>query len=487
MSNYFITKYQLFRLFSTLKKTELRTLSQFLRSPYFNTDPNCITLFEILRYYHPHFESKQLSKERIFWRLFPDAATYEDVKLRRYFSGLKKLIEQFLVIEQTKDPMHYDFQVLKVYEERLDYKTFQKKANKTRAYEEIKEPENELEWNLFQVQKRLFFHPNSDKYKASHPNFEKSLWYLDHLYVKLKLKFMVETLVRKNVLQPGRAILMEQAILDAYEQLEAKDFLTELYYKFFQLFKQTTIDEQIYEQTKAYFLTGVDDLSLEEQRELNQFLVNYTINCYKLGYKEYALKQLELHNFALEKGYYIEQGHMKFTIFLNIVVSACAAKAFDFVDSFFSEYELYLADQVKEDTIQLAKGYLHFSKGAFDTANLLALGVQHNNIAFIVRARSLCIRCQYEFLMQDSEQYDTLVSSIRQFNYYLEQNKELSDGAKRSYLGLITLIHLMAKAYIEKNPQYRMQIDTKPFYDFLEQEPKIISKIWLLEKIKALE
>ena len=486
MSTDFISNYQLFGILATLSKAELRSLAQFLRSPYYNSDKKNYDLFEILRYYHPQFKSRQFSKERIFWRLFPDAIAYDDSKLRSSFSALKRLIEQFLVAERAKDKLHYEVQLAEVYRERLHFDSYQKKARK--AIKSLEEPAKispKYQWLLFQFHDTLFYHPNSKKYQESHPDFEKALFFLDRLYLTIKLRYLSESAVRSKILRSGQRIILEQAILDEYEQLPMKGILMDLYYRFFQLLKNTDGNQEYYNRTKSYFLNCMDQLRIEEQQELLQFLVNYTINRYKAGEKHYALKQLELHQMALQKELYMDQGQMKFTTFLNIVACGLAAEQLEFVEEFILKYKAFLPILHKEYTTQLAEAYLHFGKKEFEAANLLALAIQTKDPVFILRARALSICCQYEFLLEDTTQYMVLRSSLNQFESYLERNEDLSDLARQPYHKLIGLLRDMAKAKYYQLTKGNA-IDKMAFEERWKEEPMINSRAWLLEKIRSL-
>ena len=65
---------KLIALLQPIQPEELRWLAKWVRSPYYNSNPLVVALFDHLRKYAPAFDSPKLIREDVFKHLFPDAA-----------------------------------------------------------------------------------------------------------------------------------------------------------------------------------------------------------------------------------------------------------------------------------------------------------------------------------------------------------------------------------------------------------------------------
>jgi hypothetical protein len=82
-------------ILKSLEASEFSELGKFIRSAYFNTNENIITLYDVLKKYYPTFESKNLTKEKVHRKIFPKRK-YNDDTMRKLLSILQKLTEDFL-------------------------------------------------------------------------------------------------------------------------------------------------------------------------------------------------------------------------------------------------------------------------------------------------------------------------------------------------------------------------------------------------------
>ena len=106
-------KSRLNSVFETLSNKELKELRKFVRSPYFNKQE---ILGPFLDYLVESKSSTQVvpTKEKVFQKLFPQQK-YNDVKVRLLMSDLHKLIENFLICQNTfSHPVHNKIQLSRI-------------------------------------------------------------------------------------------------------------------------------------------------------------------------------------------------------------------------------------------------------------------------------------------------------------------------------------------------------------------------------------
>lgn len=108
-----IKKNNLTKMLSTFTKNEMKCFGKFVASPYFQTERNLTPLYSYLKKYHPAFDSKHLSEEKIFCALYPEKK-FEPKKssliIRVLFSQMTNLAKKFLAYEQYESgELEYEF------------------------------------------------------------------------------------------------------------------------------------------------------------------------------------------------------------------------------------------------------------------------------------------------------------------------------------------------------------------------------------------
>ena len=94
-------QHRVYQLFALLTKEELRHCAKFVRSPYFNTNPLIVALFDLLRKFYPSFAATRLTKEWLFAQLL-GAQTYDAKRMRNLLSDLSLLLEKFFAVHQIQ-------------------------------------------------------------------------------------------------------------------------------------------------------------------------------------------------------------------------------------------------------------------------------------------------------------------------------------------------------------------------------------------------
>jgi len=100
---------RLVTLLKVLNSKEMRSLSNFVVSPFFNKKKEVIQLFEHLKRQHPEF--KKLYRSNIYCHLFPEKKHADNLplndkqyaELRHVMSDLVKLIKQYLLYRKQTE------------------------------------------------------------------------------------------------------------------------------------------------------------------------------------------------------------------------------------------------------------------------------------------------------------------------------------------------------------------------------------------------
>lgn len=90
----------LIKIFKTFKKTEIKNFKKFLRSPYFNTSTATEKLFYLLLDDKFNFSNDEPGKTKLYASLY-GSKKYSDAVMRKLFSNLNRLVEDFLAVNRT--------------------------------------------------------------------------------------------------------------------------------------------------------------------------------------------------------------------------------------------------------------------------------------------------------------------------------------------------------------------------------------------------
>ncbi|MEZ4687066.1 MAG: hypothetical protein R3B47_13660, partial [Bacteroidia bacterium] len=84
-----------------MSKDDIPRLSQFLASPYFNTQERLARLGDYLLKFYPDFDAPGLTEEAVFAVIFPEKE-FSTHEFNRYASKLYQLVEHFIEIESIE-------------------------------------------------------------------------------------------------------------------------------------------------------------------------------------------------------------------------------------------------------------------------------------------------------------------------------------------------------------------------------------------------
>ena len=91
----FNTKF--FQIIKTFSPTELKAFEYWLKSPWANSNKNLIRLLEKVIKYHPDFDNKKLTKEKLFKQILPNGK-FSDRRMNNLLSEGFLAAERFLII-----------------------------------------------------------------------------------------------------------------------------------------------------------------------------------------------------------------------------------------------------------------------------------------------------------------------------------------------------------------------------------------------------
>lgn len=470
--------------------SEMRRAELFLRSPYHNKSELIIKLFQHIRRYHPDLNSKQLKKKNVFERLYPGEA-FEERRLRNPMSGLKKLLEDFLRIEQLKnEEAIYNRLLINACYEKCDYEDVAKLID---ARIDDLNKQNICDASYYEemlwLQEELYYHPNQPKYPTKKLPFPVLEHNLDQYYALTKFRFGTDGNVRKEVINEADQPLLDfLRFLKSFDQIAEANPLFSLYQLlyFFQEKKPTA--KEFAEGIKL-LNTLLPRMRKKEKSFTLNCMVNTAIRYHNAGDPAFTAFTSQLYQLADTKDLILYRNKLQASTFLNIVVTCCAAGHFTFAKKFIEKYKEHLTE---EDTLQLSWGYWYYlrSRAASGEDKKLLLHEAHDRLAKIpyseliidLRLRSLQIRIFYE-LDFPLNNYLFFSNSVEAFEKWLVRSTIMSDKKRTSYLNFVRLTKQLGKIANE-GPAGKKNISQ--LKDKVSSQEYLSLKDWLLEKVEEL-
>ncbi|MEM6316290.1 MAG: hypothetical protein AAF960_01395 [Bacteroidota bacterium] len=453
-----------------LSAEELKRFASFVRSPYYTQSKDVIRLFNLLRKHHPHFSNKQVTKDRIFKRLFPKE-TYSDIKLRNLQSKLNKVVENYLLqLTFEQDEIAKRKALAKLYQQRNYTVAFQ------RATEQLLDdldflPFRDADYFLekYGLERALYFWES--------PNSKKAVW-LNKAYDSLAAFSRLERL-RLTLYQKNRGIIYANQPTKVNLFYNDND-LTQLYEKFLDLLEKPTLIA--FEDAKISFFKNKEKLRKEDQQSLLVVLINHAKLAIRTEQTELEATIFSLYKLGIEEEILFDNGTLNEILFINIVMFGSKLTKFTWVEDFLQKYATRITGNNSKEIATLGKAIYHFFKKNYTQATHLLATLKFDNKLLELSARTLSLRCFYELFSKDSTLYDYLLAALQAYQKFLERDLSFHAEKVIAYQNfsklLAQLIPAQLKMYGSREKAVLLQLlaTTKP----------LTAASWLREKIEAI-
>lgn len=468
---------KLLKVLRSVSTEELRHFRKVLLSPYFTSNTNLLTLYEILRKYHPDFTSTRLTKEKVFEHIFPDH-TYSDSKLRNLMSELLTLLEDFLAWETfKKKPMEREKMLMEFFENKNEERYTQLLQQSTKQAHQTTFRHADYYLRAFQLSMR------QTEWSASHNRIEEYFYrrketenLLDNYHALLKAQLRLAEKA-SQVFDQGKEKSPPAPLFDS------KDIRDNLLYQLYTQLELIIGDGDIAQITS--FLEKLNRakavLEPDTHKELFVALLNYAIGQMQVKEAEFLPLVFELYQFGLSEEVLLENQQMSTTTFLNIVIIGGRMKAMAWTEKFIDKYADYLLAEERNDVLVLGKAYLYFYAQRFFESLDTLLQYTFQNQSQLYPARACILRCYFELYQRDDSYEELLLAQCAAFEKYIRRNRQLSSSRKTSALMFKKMILAIVNASGEKKRNKKAKKNLRAQLDAI---PIIDSRKWLEEKIK---
>ncbi|MEM6343094.1 MAG: hypothetical protein AAF927_04410 [Bacteroidota bacterium] len=462
--------FQLLRTFSTW---ELRSLDDFLRSPFFNKQEIILKLWENIWPLCPLLEDPMLERHALFQILWPDESFHER-RLRYLLTDFARLIERFWAYKDwSKDVYRPEESLLWAYQKR-GLSKYQKQTRQ--RYERKLEEDAQLSAELLQQRFQLAefdLLTESDQF-ARQRSVQEVLESLDEMYLLRHLRYACEGVNRARIFAESPQTVLTPLLLDSLKNSQTSNPLIEAY-RLAYLMLTEEAHERHYFALKA-LLWQEPNWALLDLDALHSLALNYCIGRLNAGAEAFRQETFEVYRHSIEKeillpkGGILEDNHYK-----NLVSLGTRLKLYEWTENFINAYRERLYPTVQENAYRFNMAYLLMAQSQYSKVMRLIAQVEFTNVFYQLGAKTILARVYYE-----TEEYESLFMLLKNFRAYLSREKSLSSQQRVLYQNFVRVLKLMGR-YQSGDNVLRSKIE-KTFAQYSE----VAAKQWVEEKLALI-
>lgn len=463
-----MSKHKALKILGVLSSQELKRFGSFLRKVYGGREP-LIKLFDVLRKYHPDFDSPQLEHAILFRKIMPDKVFHEK-RIFNEMSALRSVIEQFMIEEYLQENEHSrNVLLLQAYKKhQLDDLFFSRLKKMKKAMD--KQAETPYNWlEKMKLAEAYYYHPSTKRITDEAPEFHQAMTHLDQFYAITKLQYACEAQNRQNVLQDSPK---EIWLLEEIKSLQKFD--NSPCFRCYALAHSLLADraDQTYRELKAYFQANFRKLASKDCLIIFSYLMNHVSYSVKKGIRAYDRESIDFYRFGLDHEILIIDGYFDIASFENIVAVFCTDKQYKWTSQFIKEWSDFLRPERRINVVTYCEAYNLFEQSKFNEAHQKINQNKTSDFHDDIRVNLLRIRCLVEL-----EQYHSILdTACENFARITRRKKVISTATRKSVLNFLKIVRQFSKLRLNK---------TLLIKELNEMEYVFFRK-WLLEKVQTL-
>jgi len=459
---------KLIGLLKTFDKAEIKKLSDFVDSPYFNKNKEVVKLYAYIKLYAPHFPPKRIQRQVVFKTVFKNKP-YDDKKMRRLMSALLKLAEQFVGLQkyQSSPGISNYYEMSSFIDRELDkhHEYNYKKAQQTLEASSLRNADYYYQkYLLADTMSQQFFNKKIRRYDQS---LQDTSDFFDVYFLSKKLIYSCEMINRNKIISKAykpKFLKEIQLFLNRYP-LHSVPFI-HIYYNIFMML--TSKEGTTYFQTLKKLLNDYEDHFLvKETREMFSHALNYSIRRLNQGNQPYLEESFNLCRYGIEKGLMTDNNYLSPWAYKNVIKMGLMLSKYDWVKEFIETQTNDLAPNFRQNALHFNLADLYYSTKDFDQAQYHLNQFEYSDIYIAIDSKILLMKIYYE-----SNEHDTLFSALAAFKQFIIRNKILSAIAIKKYKNFLFALNLLVKL------EQKAVTECK---QFLNSDEPIAERNWLKE------
>jgi len=469
----------LIELLKTFSVKEVKEFREFLNSAYFNKRSSVNKLYEIIIKFHPDFESKSFTKQKVFERLFP-GKKYCDGSLRVLTHYLSELTEKFLAFQRFEsDEFEFAIQLENALLDRNQNKLFEKNMNRALSnLDKSKIDAEEFYFYKFRLENQMTSYRFSSNYAHWDKIISKSDW--DNVFKKLTNYYQLKTMVMYlNTLNLQVLYSKEfscESFISLINKMKPEDYedipVIKMYFYLIKL-KTDHKHESYYFKLKEIILKTKKDYNKYDLMHAYVQMGGYCIERISQGNLMFERERFDLYKEEIaEKTYLMNDNTMSPLFYRNVAICAITLKELNWVKNFIYTYKPELHKKFRENYFYFCLALYEFSMKNFEYSLELVSKIKYDEVYMKLKSKILHLQLLYELGFEDS-----LNDSQESFRHFLNNNKLIPTERKSPFVNFHKYLNRIILFKNKKDIFELNQLKSQ-----LIKEIKILNKDWLLNK-----
>ena len=387
-------------LYNSLSHTEARKLLDFVGSPYFNTQHE---LSAALEYFNEcrFYLKVSPSKENTYKKLYGKGA-YEDQKIRTLLSKLKKLTEQFLVVQNLlQEDNDFQLKLAQSLRKRGLHKHFQKEiaTHHKKLEKSVLRDSDYLRQRFLNRQEYYQFY--SVRRETQQIDMGLLIEELDQAYYAELLRLACSQISYNAFMDdPKRDQQMQAALSFIREKEWVEQPAIGAYYHTFMALTHPKESTHFFALKEILFTQG-DTFTSDELRNLFLLSINYCIKRYNEGNQAFLKEGFQLFKAGFPRNLFMQEGFLSPFSFRNSVTLALILKEYNWVDQFIPQYAPLLPPGQRDNLRTFSLARLAYERKQFDRAMELLSQTDYSDLLLSLAAKSIQIKVYYSLGEED--------------------------------------------------------------------------------------
>jgi hypothetical protein len=467
-------------LLSTFSSAEIKKFRDFVNSPYYNKNKNVIRLNEALVKFHPDYDSKLLTEEHIYSKVFGEDK-FDYFKIKNISSDLYTLGLEFLrhVANPTTDFIN-DYNLIVQLRLRKLFNLHKKLVKSTEeSFKKVEYKDSPFLYNNYLLTMEsqivdLFEKPSS--ISGILVEFESFYEYLIfHLlqYYNLMIHIGKENNVNIDIKMVGE-------IVSYLEKGPASSHPVTLSYQYLILLKIKGKEEYYFKLKENYF-KNFAEMDAASAYRVHMHMFGYCADMYNFkGDRRFVKEGYELYKHSYLNNR-VTSGELLYPDFVNFIKVFVRAGDIELAEKFISDYKHQLPEDQFDNSINFSKAYIAHFKG--DLVKALKYVSMVNFPLAILKVQSRIMEVQLNYQL---EYYEETRSLIDAFKKTLVKEVVISGDFKNSILSFLkkttNLINL-----IQETNRKTQKLEAKRLSEIIGKQSNHFGvKFWLEDRIKEL-
>ena len=473
----------------TFSKEEMKRFSDFANSPYHNTGKAVMRLVELVKKYHPDFENRNFTKEKIFAKVF-SSDVYNDQVMRNLMSDALQLCYDFIVIESTGKDKNLKMRYI-LHELRTRSLDSLYDKNLKNAYRTV-QMEHSLDFtyfdNLYRLEGEVFLNEiTHNRQEGVYPVVARQGELLTYDFISKLTNHIIDMKVNEryynisgsdSFIQKIFEGLDIDAVLNKIKSSSEKEHSVLLLF-YYRAMLALNGREDDYIKFRELFLENTELFNRSTCYNFFTTLETFCIDNIKIDPAKYRAELNEIHRRSIDLNLLrlYEDGTLHLLKYWNIFINSVEINQIDWAEEFAEKHSDYLEPEIREGALSFARAIILYKRRSYDKALEMLNKTRLSQFLFRLSIRTFYLRIYFE-----KGDYQSAGFALDSYKQFLYKNKSISDSYRNLYLNFAAIYYELLKMRSgEKKPDLN---EIKNKIDAVT--PNLHSRQWLIEMAEQL-